>query len=68
MRDYFGQVGEVADVQLIRDRVGGKSKGFGYVEFAELESVPKAMLLNGAPTSHQRLISAAGPPLAVQAC
>jgi RNA recognition motif-containing protein len=35
------------DVQLIRDKASGRSKGFGYVEFEELEAVPKALLLNG---------------------
>jgi RNA recognition motif-containing protein len=34
------QAGKVRDVRLIRDKAG-KSKGFGYVEFEELESVPR---------------------------
>jgi len=47
VREYFEQVGPVSDVQLIRDKSSGKSKGFGYIEFTDLESVPKALLLNG---------------------
>jgi RNA-binding protein 39 len=39
-------VGRVRDVRLIKDRAG-KSKGMGYVEFAALEAVPAALLLNG---------------------
>jgi RNA-binding protein 23/39 len=46
VRDYFEAVGKVNDVQLIKDRAG-KSKGFGYVEFASLDSVPQALVLNG---------------------
>lgn len=46
VRRFFEAVGGVKDVQLIKDKAG-KSKGFGYVEFAELDSVPKALLLNG---------------------
>ena len=45
--EYFEAVGKVKDVRLITDKHSGRSKGFGYVEFAELESVPMAMLLNG---------------------
>ena len=47
VREYFEQVGPVSDVRLIRDRASGRSKGFGYVEFEDLEAVPKALLLNG---------------------
>lgn len=46
VRAYFEQVGGVEDVSLIKDR-SGKSKGFGYVEFSDLDSVPKALMLNG---------------------
>lgn len=48
VRGYFEAVGKVKDVQLIKDKAG-KSKGFGYVEFADLDSVPPALLLNGQP-------------------
>lgn len=47
VRQFFEQVGRVADVVLIRDRSTGRSRGFGYVEMAELDDVPKALLLNG---------------------
>ena len=47
VREYFEQVGTVSDVRLIRDRSTGRSKGFAYVEFEDLEVVPKALLLNG---------------------
>ena len=42
VRDYFAQVGGVVDVQLIRDRVSGKSKGFGYVRGTRSAEPPSA--------------------------
>lgn len=47
VREFFEALGPVNDVQLIRDRVSGKSRGMGYVEFADLETVPKAVQMNG---------------------
>jgi RNA-binding protein 39 len=47
VKKFFEAVGPVNDVKLIKDKLTGKSKGFGYVEFAELDSVPTALLLNG---------------------
>jgi len=39
-------VGPVEKVVLLRDK-SGRCKGFGYIEFSDLESIPKALLLNG---------------------
>lgn len=47
IRKYFEQVGPVSEVQLIKDKSSGRSKGIGYVEFEDLEAVPRALLLNG---------------------
>ena len=47
------------DIRLIRDQRSGKSKGVGYVEFGDPESVMKALALNG--------IAFKGQPLLVQA-
>ena len=47
------------DIRLIRDQRSGKSKGVGYVEFGDAESVMKALALNG--------IAFKGQPLLVQA-
>ncbi|KAL0212258.1 hypothetical protein RCL1_005884 [Eukaryota sp. TZLM3-RCL] len=47
--DFFkNKVGNVISVRLIRDRTG-KSKGMGYVEFSDENSVMEAVLLNGSP-------------------
>lgn len=34
LSDYFAQVGTVTSANVIMDRTTGKSKGFGFVEFA----------------------------------
>lgn len=39
--------GKVRDVRLITDRYTRKCKGFGYVEFYERDSIPKAIALSG---------------------
>ena len=66
-RDFFAQAGRVATVALVRDRVSGKSKGFGYVEFEELEAVPAALLLSGAKFClRHAACSCSGFPVAVK--
>lgn len=57
----------MADVQLIKDKLSGRSKGLGYVEFADLDSVPKALLLNGqAFCMKHAACSCSGFPVAVK--
>ncbi|KTW26337.1 hypothetical protein T552_02822 [Pneumocystis carinii B80] len=55
---FFEKVGPVRDAQVVKDRVSGRSKGVGYVEFREEESVHKAINMTG-----QRLL---GIPIIVQ--
>ncbi|KAL9095006.1 MAG: hypothetical protein Q9165_002608 [Trypethelium subeluteriae] len=47
LRAFFEKVGTVIDAQIVKDRVSGRSKGVGYVEFKDEESVPKAIQLTG---------------------
>ncbi len=48
LRDFFAEAGEVIDSAVITDRVTGRSKGFGFVEFATEEEAQKALeTLNG---------------------
>ncbi|KAI4818565.1 splicing factor, CC1-like protein, partial [Aureobasidium sp. EXF-8846] len=44
---FFTQIGPVKEAQIVKDRVSGRSKGVGYVEFKEEESVQKALGLTG---------------------
>ncbi|TDL14314.1 RNA-binding domain-containing protein [Rickenella mellea] len=43
----FAECGEVVSARVQMDRNTGKSRGFGYVEFATAEAVEKAVALNG---------------------
>ncbi|KAI9051418.1 hypothetical protein LZ554_004464 [Drepanopeziza brunnea f. sp. 'monogermtubi'] len=47
MRDDEQKVGPVKEAQIVKDRVSGRSKGVGYVEFKNEESVPAAIQLTG---------------------
>lgn len=42
LKDIFGEFGEVAFVRIVSDRETGKSKGFGFVEFTNVEDAVKA--------------------------
>lgn len=44
---FFEKVGPVKEAQIVKDRVSGRSKGVGYVEFKNEESVPAAIQLTG---------------------
>ncbi|KAJ5970354.1 RNA recognition motif domain eukaryote [Penicillium vulpinum] len=45
--NFFEKVGPVKDAQIVKDRVSHRSKGVGYVEFKDEESVTKAIGLTG---------------------
>jgi len=48
LRDLFGTVGEVASVNVITDRMTGRSRGFAFVEMAEESAAEQAInQLNG---------------------
>lgn len=59
LEEFFSSVGRVRDVRIITDSKTRRSKGIGYVEFWDSESVPLAIGLAG-----QRLLNA---PIVVQA-
>lgn len=42
VKDVFKEYGEVSFVKVIKDRETGKSKGFGFVEFATVEEAVAA--------------------------
>src|SRR5512138_2988818 len=43
LQDYFSQAGVVTSVNLMMDKVTGKSRGFAFVEFATAEEAAKAV-------------------------
>lgn len=45
-KEYFSHYGQVDGARIITDRMSGKSKGYGYVDFADIESAKKSLELN----------------------
>ncbi len=43
LQDYFSQAGAVTSVNLMLDKVTGRSRGFAFVEFATSEEANKAV-------------------------
>ena len=49
LKEHFEQCGEVSEAKVILDRDSGRSRGFGFVTFAEEESADQAVsTLNGS--------------------
>ncbi|KZZ98585.1 RNA splicing factor Pad-1 [Moelleriella libera RCEF 2490] len=50
LKKFFEEfAGPVNEAQIVKDRVSGRSKGVGYVEFKSEETVQKALQLTGKP-------------------
>ena len=48
LREHFSEAGEIVDSVVITHRDSGRSKGFGFVEFATEEEAQKAIeMFNG---------------------
>ncbi|KAK3683903.1 RNA splicing factor Pad-1 [Podospora appendiculata] len=47
LKEFFEKVGPVAEAQIVKDRVSNRSKGVGYVEFKNEDSVTAALQLTG---------------------
>ncbi|RME79872.1 MAG: RNA-binding protein [Methanobacteriota archaeon] len=43
LRELFSSYGDIEEVVVIRDRMTGRSKGFGFVTFANDEDADKAI-------------------------
>jgi len=56
LKDFFSGAGTVTDVAIITDRDTGRSKGFGFVEFATEEDATRAQsMFNGAQLRNRTL-------------
>lgn len=59
--NYFAQC-DISNVRLVRDRMGDRPKGFGYVEFRSLDGLKKALDLNNGQLAGRNVrISVADP-------
>ncbi len=56
LKDFFSGAGQVTDAAVITDRETGRSKGFGFVEFATEEDATRAQsMFNGAQLRNRTL-------------
>lgn len=57
LRDLFSQAGTITDVVVISDRATGRSKGFGFVEFAtEAEAAKAVEMLNNSDVQGRPMV------------
>lgn len=48
LKELFKQYGEVTSVNIVKDRMTGRSRGFGFVEMSDRDEAEKAIeALNG---------------------
>ena len=56
LSDLFSQVGEVLSVNLVTDRMTGRSRGFAFVEMAEASDAQRAIdELNGRTVGQREI-------------
>lgn len=56
LKNFFADAGAVTDAAIIIDRDSGRSKGFGFVEFATDEDAQRAQaMFNGAQLKNRTL-------------
>jgi len=55
--DLFSQYGEVVSAVVLKDRMTGRSRGFGFVEMANEEDANKAIeALNGSDLDGRKIV------------
>ena len=64
VREVFASAGTVESVQLLADKLTGRSRGFGFVEMASAQDAEAAITrLNGSELEGRRLaVALAQPP------
>jgi RNA recognition motif-containing protein len=57
LKELFGKYGDIEEAIIIKDKMSGRSKGFGFVTFANEEDADKAMeALNGYELNGRKLV------------
>jgi len=57
LQALFQQAGAVESVNIIRDKISGQSRGFGFVEMASAEDAQKAIeMFNGHSMENREII------------
>ena len=54
--DFFSKAGRVLSAQVMKDRLTGKSRGFGFVEMETEEALQEALKLNQADCDGRKLV------------
>lgn len=54
LENFFGQLGTVRSVIMLRDKLTGQHKGFAYVEMGDLEHIPNCLLFNNVVPDFQK--------------
>ena len=55
LKEVFAEYGDVADARVILDRETGRSRGFGFVTYANEEGAEKALALDGQEVDGRRI-------------
>ena len=56
LRELFAQYGEITEAVVITDRESGRSKGFGFVTFANEEDAQKALEMDGKEVEGRKIV------------
>ncbi len=64
LKEFFSQAGAVESATIIRDKMTGRSRGFGFVEMSTDEEAEKAVAdLNGKDFQDRKLVVNEARPL-----
>eukprot|EP01032_Pedospumella_encystans_P008973 gene8973-10593_t len=54
LENFFGAIGKVKNIIMLRDKASNVHKGFAYVEMADLECIPNCLLFNNVVPDFQK--------------
>lgn len=54
LENFFGQIGKVKNIIMLRDKATGMHKGFAYVEMDDLDTIPNCLLFNNVVPDFQK--------------